>query len=162
MIAKWILRPEWQGADKPDRVVLTNDACLEVDGVQYWIPKGYVMDGASIPFLLWYIAGTPFGGNNCEPAFAHDPAYLTHAFIRSVSDEILYQLKLSHELMIKTKPWLAKYRAWKMWAGVRMAGFWAYKNSEEDICELTRVRKMIMERPDFEKFQTLWFSEAKV
>jgi hypothetical protein len=164
LTAKWITRPEWRGSDQSNRIVSTADSCFSVDGVEYWIPKGYEIDGASVPFLLWAIAGTPFEPDNAEPAFAHDAGYLTHAFSRKDCDEILYQLKLAHELMIKTKPWRAKYRAWKMWAGVRMAGFWAYKNSESDIVELTKIRKIIQEIPDpnFEKFLTLWFSEGKV
>ncbi len=162
MIVKWIIRPEWRGADKPDRIVLTADCCFSVDGVEYWIPAGYEIDGASVPKILWLIAGTPFEPDNAEPAFPHDAIYLIHAFTRSEADEILYQLKLAHELMIGTGKKLARYRAWKMWAGVRVAGFNAWKNNKEDLIEIAKMQNIIIARNDFMKFKTLWMNKYNV
>ena len=157
MIIKYLVRPIWQGSLKPNRIVLSNDSCFTIDGKEYWIPKLYEVDGASIPKILWYIAGTPFEPDNVEPGIAHDPLYLTHKLPRSLADEVLFQLKYNHEIMIKTKPWLARYRSYKMWSGVRIGGAFAWNNSKEDKAELQRVRNILINRPDVDKFVSLWF-----
>jgi len=158
MIAKWIIRPQWQGSDKPNRLKVTNDCCFAVDGIWYWIPGGYEADGASVPKPLWYIAGTPFEPDNAEPGIAHDALYLTHAVNRGAADEILFQLKRAHELMIGTRPRLAHYRAWKMWAGVRAAGGFAWPNNGADKAELVRLKILVSQSEDWAKYQSLWFS----
>lgn len=154
----WKDRPQWSGGTKPRMIAFAQDSCFVVDGVEHWVPAGYEIDGASIPAPLWYVAGTPFSPDNVEPAGAHDPLYLLHIYSRSKTDEIMYQLKLAYELRIGTSRKLARFRAWRMWAGVRMGGLFAWRNSIEDKEEIAKIQTIISARPDCEKFKSLWFT----
>jgi len=132
------------------------------DGVEYWLPKGYCCNGASIPYLVQPIAGSAFEPSNEEAAWPHDAGYLTHTFSRSVTDEIMRQLKMQRELAEGASQRIARYRAWKMWFGVRCFGMFAWHNGPKELEELHRIKKMITEREDWEKFRSFWFVSAVV
>lgn len=162
MIVCWKIRPKWQGANKDGHLILTDDCCFCINNEEYWIPKNYIFDGASIPFFAERFAGHWSDPDNAEPACAHDVVYLTHALNRTKSDEVLYQLKYRHEIMMHGKQWLAKFRARKMWLGVRLFGVLAWKNSKKDLQDLEDIKIIISQREDSDKFKSLWFSKAVI
>lgn len=45
-----------------------------IDGIPYWIPPGFVTDGASVPRLLWPIC-SPMSGPFGQPSIPHDFFY---------------------------------------------------------------------------------------
>lgn len=152
MKAQYFEKPVWSATSDEDKIELQNDWCFEVDGTEYWIPKGYICDGASIPAAFWIIPGigTPTSGFNAIGAFAHDALYLTHALTRSQADEVAYQLWRQ-----AGKP---RWAARTMWTAIRSpAGAWAYRNTFKDMEELAKVRCIIRFREDKKKFQSLWF-----
>lgn len=82
------------------------------------VPTGFITDFASVPrvpvvFLL-------VGNTASEAAVLHDYIYKTlpHPFTREEADDILYEASLATGV--------PKWRAWIIWAGVRMFGckFW--------------------------------------
>lgn len=52
--------------------VLTQDWKCVLDGVTYFLPNGFVTDGASIPALFWTCVGHPFDPNTICAALLHD------------------------------------------------------------------------------------------
>ncbi len=40
---------------KPQLFYLEEDYVVEVDGYQFWIPKGFIWDGSSIPSIFWWL-----------------------------------------------------------------------------------------------------------
>jgi hypothetical protein len=150
MKVKYIDGPQYEKANEFGHIRLTKDYCFLVDDKEFWCPKFYSCDGASIPRLFWPIAGSPFDPEKVPAAFAHDAIYLTHAFTRADADEILFQLLMQGGCKLRT--------ARTMWAAVRAFAGFAWKNGEYEKSELAKMRTMIEARPDKEKFSSLWFA----
>ncbi len=115
-----------------------------IDGKQFWIPAGYVFDGASIPRIFWLLIGSPFQPNYWAAALAHDWLYLMHWVDRSAADEVIYQLlKLSGVGTIK---------AHIIWAAVRTGGVFAWGNNTKDLEEIQKLKRDVDTRADHWKF----------
>jgi hypothetical protein len=153
MKAEFIGGAEYTKANEWGHIMLTKDYCFAVDGKTYWLPSGYVCDGASIPRPFWSIAGSPFDPEKVPAAFVHDAIYLTHAFTRSDADEILFQLLLQGGCRPRT--------ARTMWAAVRAFASFAWSMSAEDKSDLAKTRAMIEARTDRDLFNNLWFADIK-
>ena len=151
-------RPAWQRANEKGHIQGVRDFCffIEDKGVTtpYWVPESYIDDGASVPRPLWSLPGigSPFDPLNAEMSFAHDPFYLTHAVSRAVADEVGFQL------WRQSGNSLAASRT--KWAAIRAGAWWAWNNTEADRKDLFNIRAMIRQRPDAEKFKSLWFAEG--
>lgn len=68
--------PDWAESGKKyyrleKTLLYKNPETNEIDT----IPEGYLTDGASIPWWLWTIGGSPFSGNYIEAAIIHDWRY---------------------------------------------------------------------------------------
>jgi hypothetical protein len=84
------------------------------------VPTGFVTDFASVPrlpFIYWATGGTAEA-----PAVLHDWLYRTGAesVTRKQADAVFSEAIISREYY-----W--KLRAWSMWAGVRIGGYWSYQ-----------------------------------
>jgi hypothetical protein len=127
-----------------NRVVLDEDFLFQVDDKDYWLPKGYWSDGASIPRLVWSIIGSPFEPDLIGPAFAHDGLYSVHVLTRAQADNVLfYGLKQNGVNTI---------RSHVIWGAVRSCAWCAWGNSTGDIIEIKKVRQEISKRDDRAKF----------
>ena len=85
----------------------------------YEVPEGFVTDFASVPrmpFIYWFM-----GGKAEAPAVLHDWFYRTNSIevTRDTADALLY------ESVTAAGYW--RVRAWLMWAGVRIGGYWSFK-----------------------------------
>jgi len=152
MKAEFIGGAEYTKANVCGHIMLTKDYAFCVDGKTYWLPKGYVCDGASIPRAFWSIIGSPFDPEKVPAAFVHDALYLTHAFSRSDADEILFQLLQQGGCRLRT--------ARTMWAAVRSCAQFAWSMSVADKCDLAKTRADIEARTDKKDFESLWFAQA--
>lgn len=148
MKAQYKEQPICQPSADRDRMILFADWSFTIDDKEYFIPAGYAYDGASVPRLVWPIIGQPFCPDFAAPALAHDVLYLTHAVIRSVADEVLYQLL--------RQSGVGAIRAKTMWAAVRSCASFAWKNSHADMKEMGRMVEAIVNRSDRDKFMQLW------
>ncbi len=84
------------------------------------VPAGFVTDFASVPrlpFVYWFT-----GGLAQAPAALHDWLYRTRAVsvTRAQADDVLA------EAMVARGYW--KFRAWFVWAGVRLGGASSYRS----------------------------------
>lgn len=97
-----------------DYFILDDDYYVRINNKNIIIKKSFVTDFASVPRIL-----TPIFPVNdtktIEPALIHDYLYRYHDFNRKESDDIFY-----HALLKKKYP---KWKAFCMWAGVRLFGF---------------------------------------
>ena len=93
---------------------------------QVTVPAGEVSDGYSIPWLVWWICGRPFGQRHLYPALVHD--YLCR-IAESYQDRVLADAKFFHLLhTYAIEPWKRPI----FYVGVRICGryMWAFKRSK--------------------------------
>lgn len=66
---------EFDGRFNPDGrtvTLLSELSFIDPDGLKWTAPKGIVLDGASIPWPLWSIVGSPYTGNYRRASVIHD------------------------------------------------------------------------------------------
>lgn len=84
-------------------------------GMTVTVPQGFTTDFASVPRLPFAYA--LFGDRGHKAAVIHDYLYATKSVSRSVADSIF------KEALSEIEP---GWRAWAMWLGVRIGGWWIY------------------------------------
>ena len=104
-------------------------AVIDKRGVQWFVPKGYITDGASIPDALEPLIGDPFAGVTTTGSLVHDK-YCdtkeksqkdTHRIFRELVD---FEIKHNPDYGFFRWPW--KNKTWHfarsrlMWAAVRV------------------------------------------
>lgn len=52
---------------------------VDKDGIQWTAPAGAVIDGASIPRVLWYLIGSPYSGHYRRASVIHDVYCVTQS-----------------------------------------------------------------------------------
>ena len=88
-----------------------------------WIPAGFLFDGASVPFFLWWWVH-PWDWWVILAACVHDYTYRYRMFTRKECDHI-FRLLLIHKARQSRWRWLAYRRMVKariMWKAVRAFG----------------------------------------
>jgi hypothetical protein len=131
-------------ASSKKKVRLCKDWYFWVGNVAYWIPAGYIFDGASIPRIFWTLIGSPFQPDFWAAALAHDWLYLTHLVGRKIADDVIYQ--------ILRQSGVNTFKAHVIWAAVRGCAAWAWDNGTEDLTELQRIKNEVSQRQDHAKF----------
>lgn len=101
------------------------------------VGKGFDFDGASIPRILWTIAGCPMGGLYSAPACIHDALYESKIFDKKTCDKIF------HEAMIVSG--VDKQLAKEMYLAVRTFGNSAYEESKD----INKYRNLIEIKGDW-------------
>jgi len=101
------------------RLLQDTTICLE-SGECYTIPKGFVTDFASVPRCFWFVL--PPMGRYGKAALLHDWLYNVKTTTRRGADRVFLQAML---LM-----GVAKWKAWVMYAAVRMFGWMRWKDGE--------------------------------
>lgn len=145
MICSYKEQPRCKPYDVDKRFMeLLQDWSFIVDGVEHWIPRGYFVDGASIPRPFWVFIGTPFEPRFWAALFPHDWTYLVHSIPRSTIDEVFRRFLICPETSWQ--------KARIMWAGVRTGGHFAWKNDKNDELILFQLKREIDARPDKDKF----------
>ncbi|HEX9305213.1 MAG TPA: DUF1353 domain-containing protein [Thermoanaerobaculia bacterium] len=67
------VKTEWIEPDRKMRL-LDDFAYVDPSGVEWKAPKGSVVDGASIPQVLWSVVGSPYTGEYRNASVVHDVA----------------------------------------------------------------------------------------
>ena len=126
MIAKFLTPLQVEQIDKDDWKLL--------GPLVYWsvvldrqliVPEGFVTDFASVPrlpFIYWAA-----GGCAEAPAVLHDWLYRTgtEKASREQADGVFKEA-------IESRQYYWRLRAWTMWAGVRVGGYFSYKSRTKD------------------------------
>lgn len=89
-----------------DFMVLTEDYHFRAWGHKFTIPKGFVTDGASIPWYLRSLAGCPFSPKTMRSVIKHDYMYRNDFPIESIDrhdKDYLLQKDLEHDNNSKVK-----------------------------------------------------------
>lgn len=90
------------------------------------VPKGFVCDGASVPYRLRWLAGHPFG-ELLRSAVVHDWIYHVH---QDNDGESLSQREADYAFRkAMTVEGIGWFRKPLVWATVRLFGFRAYRES---------------------------------
>jgi hypothetical protein len=84
----------------------------DVAKMTFTVPAGFITDLASVPRIP--IAYLLAGGTSNEASVVHDFIYSTHPVARATADAVLKEASLLTGV--------PKWRAWLMWAGVRVGG----------------------------------------
>jgi len=67
------VKTEWVEADRRMRL-LEDFSYVDAQGTEWKAPKGSLIDGASIPRVLWTAVGSPFTGEYRKASVVHDVA----------------------------------------------------------------------------------------
>jgi hypothetical protein len=67
------VKAEWIEADRKMQL-LEDFSFIDSKGVEWPAPKGSIIDGASIPQVLWSVAGSPYTGEYRNASVVHDVA----------------------------------------------------------------------------------------
>lgn len=100
---------------------LCQDYHLTARGVTVYVRAGFVTDGASIPRLLWRVAGHPMNGDYLGPAIIHDALYRRQECERDEADAIFRQLLRDNGVN--------RVKAAAIHAAVRLAGKLAWNHN---------------------------------
>lgn len=101
-----------------DKAYLNKNLTVKFDGLTFTVKKGYITDGASIPFIFWSFGLHPFQSDTLTPAIFHDIFYQTRRYTRFTCDwNFLFLMKRNKVSFIKR---LAFFLA------VRLFGWAAY------------------------------------
>ena len=83
------------------------------------VPAGFICNGASVPAVFTFVLPKA-GARYDRAACLHDFLYATRMFDRKKCDEIFYEAMKFDKV--------AKWKAWAIFAGVRVFGAKAYTN----------------------------------
>ncbi len=86
------------------------------------VPKGFKFDGSSIPRIVWTLLGeSPMRGPHVHASVVHDYVYRTPSVdvLRKESDDLYFRMCVEHGM--------GREKAFLMWAFIRIAGFFSYK-----------------------------------
>ena len=95
------------------------------------IPKGFVFDGASVPFGLWNIF-PPLDSDYLIAALLHDFLYQSEYFDRKICDEVFYTALLTMKI--------THCKAYLMYLAVRLGGWQTW--STHNRSQVMRVRNL--------------------
>ena len=103
---------EWTGSRT---MTLVNDVSfIDSEFVEWRAEAGTVIDGASIPRVLWTAVGSPFVGKYRRASVIHDAYYKTQDVPRADVDRMFYEAMLADGV--------GSIRARVMYRAVRMFG----------------------------------------
>jgi hypothetical protein len=101
-----------------DRVELAAPLVYVSDRVgRVVIPEGFVCDLASVPH--WMASLAPSWSQTAGAGIVHDYLYRTGKVSRRQADAVLYEA-------LRAPPATGRFRAWAMWAAVRVFGWGAW------------------------------------
>jgi len=86
------------------------------------VPRGFLIDGASIPRTMWRLIGSPFLPMFQKAATVHDYLYTHHKVSRKKADQIFREILKDNTV--------SKVKAGVMYAAVRTGGYFAYKKGK--------------------------------
>jgi hypothetical protein len=70
------VKTEWIKPN-PKMKLLDDFAYIDAKGMKWPAPKGSIIDGASIPQVLWSVVGSPYTGEHRNASVVHDVACVT-------------------------------------------------------------------------------------
>ena len=97
------------------------------------IKKGFTYDGASIPRILWRVAGTPFTGLYTVAALVHDALYEAELFPRKECDLTFFEIMVDYKV-----GWFARHSKYR---AVRMGGWVGWNRHTEE--SIAKARKLV-------------------
>lgn len=83
------------------------------------VPEGFTTDFASVPRLP--LIFTVLGDRGHMAAVIHDYLYTTQEVSRTVADAVFFEALKETE---------SSWRAWAMWLGVRVGGWWVWSHGQ--------------------------------
>jgi hypothetical protein len=116
--SKLIVEPASEYDDGQWRLTSTLSYYSEVLGALVMVPPGFVTDFASVPRIP--VVYELCGDTSSEASVVHDWAYTQHFCTRAQADAVLKEASLATGV--------PRWRAWLMWAGVRVFGGSHWRN----------------------------------
>jgi hypothetical protein len=114
-----------------DLFQIREDYRVNIPGHILTILTGYVTDFASIPRIFWASCGYPSEPELQSPTLIHDAMYSGELVTRKEADDILYWALRANGV--------SAYRAWKIWAGVRIGGGFVWRRHTPDSITTARL-----------------------
>lgn len=132
----------------PEKILMV-DYKIYINGILVIIPKGFITDLASIPWVF-RLMFNPDDPRFTVAALVHDWLYALEILKRTESDKIFFAI-------LKTEPDVKKYEERCMFWAVYLFGWITYKNHTEE--SVKRLRSHVgvksMKRPIYNKISSL-------
>ena len=112
-------RPIYRPDAELDCWVLMIPLRVDVGAHRICVPAGYCSDLASIPRPFWSFAGPPGSPRTDRAAWLHDYLYDSGPRLRITR-------KQADDLFLAVLRQDGAKRAWLLWAGLRIGGWWAW------------------------------------
>lgn len=96
------------------------------------IPTGFKTDLASIPWFVQPLFGFARVGRFDRAAVVHDYLYATQWLPRSRCDAVLLEAMLADQV--------SPFVAYQIWLGVRVGGWWAWRNDHKFVGHFRHYR----------------------
>ena len=114
------------------------------EGILCVVPKGYVSDGASIPWIAWQLTYTPFDDLVIASAVAHDWGDDIHFLTFKQNNKMFKQMLTengANKLKIKIMYWSVSVAKWT----------WKRKKEDEDY--LIKLYNEVKDRPNIDEYK---------
>lgn len=132
----------FKSVPEKDLIEITEDYVFHYKSNNYWIPKGFRFDGASIPRAFWSIIGSPFHPDYIEAALVHDWCFATWC-LNFKETNAVFKRNLKNA-------GVGYIRRILMWSAVNTVGYYFYRKKEQSI--INYIKSLIDTRDDREKF----------
>lgn len=127
------------------RYQVLDDFRVKYGNITIVVPAGFCFDGASVPWFGWVASYTPFHCRVVAAALVHDWLYVNHQVVRSVADQIFYDLLILNQ----AHPVKAKL----MYRAVAIAGDQYYKHDGADLDQLMYLYTLCRLRHNFDLYR---------
>lgn len=120
IVVQWL---EDEGSDRRMKV-LEPFAFVDDNGKKWSVPKGIIVDGASIPAVFWSMVGPPFVGDYRYASVVHDYYCMTRQETWRATHKMFYEASLFGGVsLIKAKVmYAAVYAGGPRWKKIKMTG----------------------------------------
>lgn len=119
---------EWIKGEPRDMMLLSDLRYVDTDGFIWTAEEGAIINGASIPRVLWSVMGSPFVGFYREPSAMHDAYYKSRIMDKYDVDKMFYEAMQENGV--------SHIKADLMYQAVKMTGAdweeYDNRNEEED------------------------------
>lgn len=140
-----LIQPNLSPVPQKNTYWLLDDYSVKYGDITITVPACFSFDGASVPWFGQVSTYTPFHPDCMAPALIHDWLYLNHQTVRTVADQIFYDLLISNG----ANPTKSKL----MYQAVKLAGgnYWA--RNKKDRAKLFLLLAMCKKSVTFEAYR---------
>ena len=128
-----MITPSFNHVYKKHGYTLDNDLSYVQDGIVRFVPKGFFVDGASIPSVMWKWISSPYDPRIVEDAIIHDWDYTVKYMKKADCDLALYT-------RMKRRGAFNWLQIQMVYRGLQVGGWIGWRDTDKDKEYLERLK----------------------